>query len=96
MPIVVLARAMPMVRTKSFSVRKRVPLQNCRLAIETLRTTPASGVGDDSELLGDGRIWIEGIPRLSFSHHVDHLAAGRSRCSLNQNSTVSPTLSIAR
>jgi hypothetical protein len=25
--------------------------------------------GEDGELLGEGRIWIEGVSRLSFAHH---------------------------
>ncbi len=45
---------------------------NSRRAVETLGAAISSG-GDGFELLGDGRIWIEGVPRLSFSHHVDHL-----------------------
>lgn len=33
--------------------------------------------GEDFELLGQGRIRIEGVPRLSLAHHVDHLHAGQ-------------------
>ena len=32
--------------------------------------------GEDGELLGEGRIWIEGESRLSFAHHVNHFDAG--------------------
>jgi hypothetical protein len=35
-------------------------------------TVAASPSDDDFELLGNGGIWIVGLPRLSFSHHVDH------------------------
>jgi len=31
--------------------------------------------GEDFELLGQGRVRIEGVPRLSLAHHVDHSAA---------------------
>jgi hypothetical protein len=33
--------------------------------------------GEDFELLGQGRIRIEGVPRLSLAHHVDHFDAGK-------------------
>jgi hypothetical protein len=32
--------------------------------------------GEDGELPGEGRIWIEGESRLSFAHHVNHFDAG--------------------
>jgi hypothetical protein len=33
--------------------------------------------GEDFELLGQGRIRIEGVPRLSLAHHVNHFDSGQ-------------------
>lgn len=46
---------------------------NFRFGYRNSGNGQASRGGDDFELLGDGRIWIEGVPRLSLAHHVDHL-----------------------
>lgn len=48
---------------------------NFRPAIETAGRRQPSRGSDDFKLLGDGRIRIVGVPRLSFSHHVDHFDA---------------------
>lgn len=38
----------------------------------------ATSCGSEAfELLGERRVRIEGVPRLSFAHHVDYLDAGQ-------------------
>lgn len=34
---------------------------------------------ENFELLGERWYWSEGVPRLSFAHHVDHFDAGKDR-----------------
>jgi hypothetical protein len=50
---------------------------NSRGLAELLILDGSAGLcGEDGELLGEGRIWIEGESRLSFAHHVNHFDAG--------------------
>ena len=50
---------------------------NSRGLVELLILDGNAGLcGEDGELLGEGRIWIEGESRLSFAHHVNHFDAG--------------------
>lgn len=47
------------------------------LVREFARVVATSCGSEDFELLGERRVRIEGVPRLSFAHHVDHLDAGQ-------------------
>ena len=50
---------------------------NFRVVIGAQGTAAISCGGEDFELLCKRRIWIEGVSRLSFAHHVHHFDAGQ-------------------
>ena len=64
----------------SISLRVRCrsgSVANSRGLVELLILDGNAGLcGEDGELLGEGRIWIEDESRLSFAHHVNHFDAG--------------------
>ena len=64
-------------RSASSSVLSMGSVANSRRLTELLILDGNAGLcGEDGELLGKGRIWIEGESRLSFAHHVNHFDAG--------------------